>query len=296
MRNPELAADAHAIVGEGPFWDASAGVLYWIDIKGRSLHVFDPDKAADRSVALASMPGAVVRRGAGGLLMAMKRGFAFVDPDTGLAVPLYDPEADKPGNRFNDGKCDSRGRFWAGTMDDAEVEKTGSLYRFDPDRSCVRYLEGVGISNGIAWSPDDSVMYYIDTPSRRVDAFDYDIETGGISRRRVAFEVPSAMGFPDGMTIDEEGMLWIALWGGWGLGRWDPRTGRLVGRVELPVEKTSSCAFGGCASGGSALDRLYVTTASVGLGPEELEEQPHAGGLFVLEPGVRGAASIPFAG
>jgi sugar lactone lactonase YvrE len=291
MKEVELLVDARAVIGEGPFWDAAEAVLYWIDVKGRLLHVFDPAGTADRRVPLGSRPGSVVAAGSGSLLMAMEDGFAFVDQETGAATRLLDPEADKPGNRFNDGKCDSRGRFWAGTMADSEIGAEGSLYRFDPDRSCVRLLDGIGISNGLAWSPDDRTMYYIDTPTRRIDAFDFDAVTGGISGRRVAFRVPASMGFPDGMTIDEEGMLWVALWEGWGLGRWDPRSGKLLSRVELPVAKTSSCAFGG-----RNLDKLYITTASVGLGSEGLAEQPHAGGLFVFEPGVRGAASRPFAG
>lgn len=296
MTDPELVADARAIIGEGPHWDPSSRLLYWIDIKGRRLHAFDPATAADRSVELGTRPGAVVARASGGLLMAMEDGFAFLDPATGKSTPLCDPEADKLGNRFNDGKCDSLGRFWAGTMADSETGNEGSLYRFDLDLSCVRCLDGVGLSNGLAWSPDDSVMYYIDTPSRRVDAFDFRLETGELSRRRVAFEVPASMGCPDGMTVDEEGMLWVALWGGWGLGRWDPRTGRQLGRVRLPVAKTSSCAFGPSSPGSATLDRMYVTTASFGLGPGEREEQPHAGGLFAFDPGVRGRASVPFAG
>jgi sugar lactone lactonase YvrE len=293
MINAELAFDARAILGEGPYWDSRERILYWIDIRGKALHAFDPAAASDRTVGLAKAPGAVVgRRSAGGsLLMAWEDGFAFVDPWTGEATPIIDPEADRPGNRFNDGKCDPAGRFWAGSMDDAEKGNTGALYRFGPGLGCERVLDGVGISNGLAWSPDGGTMYYIDSPTRRVDAFDFDAETGAVSRRRTAFEIPKGMGFPDGMTIDEEGMLWVALWMGWGLGRWDPRSGRLLGRIELPVARTSSCAFGG-----EGLDRLFITTASIGLDPAKEGLQPHAGGLFVCDPGVRGAASVPFSG
>jgi len=296
MAGPELVADAHALIGEGPWWDSRAGLLYWIDIAGKSLHVYDPAHASDRALSLGKKPGSAVGRASVGgapasLLMAMEDGFAFIDPDTGAISPLFDPEADRPGNRFNDGKCDSRGRFWVGSMDDAEAERSGALYRLGPDLACERVLDGLGISNGLAWSPDDRAMYFIDTLNRRVDAFDFEGETGGISNRRTAFDVPHDMGFPDGMTIDEEGMLWIALWMGWGLGRWDPLTGRLLERVHIPVARTSSCAFGG-----PSLDRLYITTASVGLGPEEKEGQPDAGGLFVYEPGLKGAAFTPFAG
>lgn len=291
MTKPELVVDAHAALGEGPWWDCRASLLYWLDIRGERLHIFDPDKCADRELDLESVPGAVVGRSQGGLLMAMKDGFAFVDPITGAASPICDPEADIPGNRFNDGKCDSRGRLWAGTMDEAEKEGVGSLYSLDADLSCRRLISGVGISNGLAWSADDKTMYYIDTPTRRVDAFDFDVEEGRISRRRTVIEVPRSVGYPDGMTIDEEGMLWVALWEGWGLCRWDPRTGRLLERVDVPVAKATSCAFGG-----QALDRLYITTASIGLRPNRSKSQPHAGGLFVMEPGVRGLPAVPFAG
>jgi sugar lactone lactonase YvrE len=292
MKEPELIVDAHAIVGEGPWWDRSSKSLYWIDIKGRRFHVFDPERGADRAVELGKMPGTLVGRRSGGLLLAMEDGFSFVDPVTGITTFLFDPEFDLPDNRFNDGKCDSHGRFWAGTMYNPETgECTGSLYRLGVDLSYERILDGIGISNGLAWSPDDRTMYYIDTYKHRVDAFDFEPETGSIDRCRVAFEVPSSLGSPDGMTIDEEGMLWVALWGGWGIGRWDPHTGRLLEKICVPVARTSSCAFGG-----PDLNLLYITTASIDMKPEETASQPHAGGLFVCEPGIKGAASEPFAG
>jgi sugar lactone lactonase YvrE len=298
MPKAQLALDARALLGEGPYWDSSSGTLYWIDIAGRSLHAFDPAGCRDVAVGLPSKPGAVVGRSGGiardGLLMAMEDGFCFADPETGATSPILDPEPERATNRFNDGKCDSRGRFWAGSMDDSEKGRRGAFYRLGADLSCERQFDGVGISNGLAWSPDDRIMYYIDTPTRRVDAFDFDAEAGSIAGRRTAFEIPQGMGFPDGMTVDEEGMLWIALWMGWGLGRWDPGSGRLVEKLDLPVARCTSCAFG-AKPGGSALDRLYITTASLGIGPGEAS-QPEAGGVFVYDPGLSGAPSRPFAG
>lgn len=292
MTKPELLVDAHAVIGEGPWWDSAAGILYWIDIKGKKLHVYDPSASSDREVGLEKMPGTVVgRAGRKDLLMAMEDGFNFVDPSTGKATQILNPEPERKGNRFNDGKCDPRGRFWAGSMDDAEKGKTGAFYRLGTDLSCERQFDGVGISNGLAWSPDERFFYYIDTPTARVEAFDYDADAGRISNRRTAFEVGREIGHPDGMTIDEEGMLWVALWGGWGIGRWDPKTGRLLQKIELPVARTSCCVFGG-----PKLDRLYITTASKQMSPAEAAEQPHAGALFVCEPGVRGTGSVPFAG
>jgi sugar lactone lactonase YvrE len=301
MPRAELVADTRAILGEGPWWDARARVLYWIDIRGKSLHCFDPSTRIDRLVGLGKVPGTVVGRkdakdDSHGLLMAMEDGFYFIDPSTGDSVWLLDPEADRQGNRFNDGKCDERGRFWAGSMDDSEEANSGAFYRLDPDLGCERVLDGIGISNGLAWSPEGSTMYYIDSPTRRVDAFDFDADSGRLSGRRVAFELPAGLGFPDGMTIDEEGMLWIALWMGWGLGRWDPRSGKLLLKLEVPVARVTSCAFGTLPGMGGEMECLFITTASVGLGPEEHRLQPFAGGLFAYDAGLRGAASIPFAG
>jgi sugar lactone lactonase YvrE len=292
MRKPELIVDAHAILGEGPCWDAASGILYWIDIKGRRLHAFDPDSSQDRETRLDKMPGTVACRKSGAsLIMAMEDGFNFVDPTTGRATLIVDPEPDRPNNRFNDGKCDPSGRFWAGSMNDVDKARTGAFYRLGRDLSCERMLDGVGTSNGLTWSSDGRIMYYIDTRDARVDAFDFDRDEGLISNRRTAFEVPREIGHPDGMTIDEEGMLWVALWMGWGIGRWDPRTGKLLEKIDIPVARTSCCAFGG-----PSLDKLYITTASVDVGPEEAAEQPNAGGLFVYEPGLRGASSYSFAG
>jgi sugar lactone lactonase YvrE len=291
MPKAELVVDAHAIIGEGPWWDSRALLLYWIDIKGKNLHIFDPSTASDRVLGLGRQPGTVVGRDSGGLLLALEDGFAFFDPATGEMRVLFDPEAGCESNRFNDGKCDSRGRFWVGSMDDEELRDTGSLYRLSPGLRCERLFDGVGVSNGMAWSPDDKTMYYVDSHRPRVEAFDFEAETGAISGRRVAFEIPPSMGCPDGMTIDEEGMLWVALWMGWGIGRWDPRTGRLIERIDVPAARTSSCVFGG-----PDLDMLYITTASIGVGPAELAAQEHAGGLFAYKPALRGARSVPFKG
>jgi Gluconolactonase len=309
MKEAQLLVDAHALIGEGPWWDSRESLLYWIDINGKLLHIFDPSastggapvgggegvRGADRAIALSGRPGAIVGRKGGGLLAAMDSGLCFLDPASGEERFVCDPEADLPGNRFNDGKCDPQGRFWVGSMDDAEKDRTGSFYRLDAGLGCERAFGEVGISNGLAWSLDGRKLYYIDTPTGRVDAFDFELETGELSNRRLAFEVPHDMGFPDGMTIDEEGMLWVALWAGWSVGRWDPRTGKLLEALRLPVAKVSSCAFGAREPGGP-LDRLYVTTASKELSPEEKSAQPQAGGLFAFDPGVRGLPSVPFAG
>jgi sugar lactone lactonase YvrE len=175
----------------------------------------------------------------------------------------------------------------------APEEKPGgaSLYRVEKDFSVRRVLGGVTISNGIAWNHEKDRMYYIDTPTQRVSVFDYDLETGEISNRRVCIEIPPGRGSPDGMTIDEEGMLWIALFGGWGVSRWNPENGRMLTYFRMPVKNITSCSFGG-----EHLDEMYVTSARILNTESELACQPEAGNLFHLRPGVRGVPLPAFAG
>jgi sugar lactone lactonase YvrE len=289
----ELVLDAKARLGEGAVWDAGPRLLYWVDIEGHEVHVFDPAAGRDRSFALGDYVGTVVPRARGGLALALGRTFAALDLETRKVSVIAEPEAEKPrhGNRFNDGKCDPRGRFWAGTMSISEGPGAGGLYRLDADHRVHRMLEGVSISNGIVWNADADLMYYIDTPTREVAVFDYDDATGAISNRRVAVRFPAPHGWPDGMAIDAEGMLWIAEWDGGCVTRWDPESGKLLRRIVLPVRRVTSCAFGG-----PDLDELYVTTAWSRLDDAARRAQPTAGGLFRLDPGVRGTPTFAFAG
>jgi sugar lactone lactonase YvrE len=289
----ELVLDAKARLGEGAIWDASLRLLYWVDIEGHQVHAFDPATRRDRSFALGDYVGAVVPRARGGVALTLGRAFAALDLETRKVTVLAEPEAEKVrhGNRFNDGKCDPRGRFWAGTMALSEAPAAGGLYRLDRDRSVHRMLEGVSISNGIVWSAGADRMYYIDTPTREVAVFEYDDATGEISNRRVAVRFPAGHGWPDGMALDAEGMLWIAEWDGGCVSRWDPARGKLLRRVKLPVSRVTSCAFGG-----PALDELYVTTAWSRLDDSARRAQPAAGGLFRIEPGVRGMPTFSYAG
>jgi len=207
---------------------------------------------------------------------------------------LSDPEQDRPENRFNDGKCDPAGRFWAGTMLNGAGESDpphGSLYSLDAHHHVQHRLSGVRISNGICWSPDKTTMYFVDSPNRWVDAFDYDDATGAIGNRRVAVTVPREYGMPDGMTIDAEGMLWVAGWGGGQVSRWDPATGKFLETIAVPASQSSACAFGG-----PNLDELYITSARIGLDAATLAHEPHAGSLFVARPGVKGTEAFEFAG
>jgi sugar lactone lactonase YvrE len=289
----ELVLDAKARLGEGAVWDAPRGRLYWVDIEGHELHVFDPATLRDRAYALGDFVGTVVPRARGGVALALGRAFATLDLETRKLTVLAEPEAEKVrhGNRFNDGKCDPRGRFWAGTMAVSEARGAGGLYRLDADASVHRMLDGVSISNGIAWNAAADLMYYIDTPTREVAVFDYDDRSGALSHRRVAVRFDADHGWPDGMTIDAEGTLWIAEWDGGCVSRWDADQGKLLDRIRLPVSRVTSCAFGG-----PGLDELYVTTAWTRLDPERRSAEPLAGGLFRLRAGVKGVPAFAFAG
>ncbi len=288
----ELLVDARAVVGEGPIWDSRSNVLWWIDVERGALHRYDTTNGSNTTTDLGQRVGAVVPRQSGGLMVAAEHGFIAVDPESGNQQPMVDPEADRSENRFNDGKCDPRGRFWAGTMEIAEHDMTkGSLYCLHADHSVTKHVAGIGVSNGIVWTSDRRTMYYIDSPTRRIDAFDYDDETGRIDNRRVALELPDGMGYPDGMAIDSDDRLWVALWGGWGVICFDPRKGELRGKIPVPSEQVSACAFGG-----TNLDRLFITTARRGIEGERLADQPHAGGLFVADVGIQGVEPFAFAG
>jgi sugar lactone lactonase YvrE len=283
----ELVVDAHATLGEGPRWDP-AGRLYWVDILAPALHVYDTAAETDRVVPVDRYLGAVVLRAVGGLMAAVHEGFAALDPDTGAVDLRATVQASDSGLRMNDGNCDPQGRFWAGSMALDERPGAGSLYRLDPDGSVARMLSDVTISNGIVWSLDGSTMYYIDTPTRRVDAFSFDPDEGRISGRRPVIELPAGPGSPDGMAIDADGCLWVALYSGSAVHRYTPE-GRLDALVSVPATAATSCAFGG-----AQLDVLFVTTAAQGT-PRGAHE-PHAGGLFAVDPGVRGVETTPYMG
>jgi len=281
--------DGKATLAEGPGWDDERQALIWVDIEQGKICRFFPQANRNETWALSQRIGCVVRTKSGNLLAGGQKGLMKLDPETGQVNLLQDPETDLPNNRFNDGKCDPQGRLWAGTMSCDEEEGAGSLYRIDQHGSIQRMVENVTISNGLAWSQDQRTMYYIDTPTRHVDAFDFDPETGDVQQRRHVIEIPKDMGYPDGMTIDAEGKLWVALWAGWGLGRWDPKTGELLARVKLPVECVTSCCFGG-----PDYRTLYITTASRDLDEAGHREQPQAGGLFAADVGVQGLPTQTF--
>ncbi|MFI7135263.1 SMP-30/gluconolactonase/LRE family protein [Nonomuraea sp. NPDC050153] len=239
-----------ARLGEGPRWDADTGTLLWVDIPAGLVHRLDPAGDEQETIDVGRPVGVAVPRVPGGLALAVSDGFAVLDGGK-LEVVAAVTAAERPGNRMNDGACDRAGRFFAGTKAEDDTPGAGNLYRLDPDRGCERVVEGVTISNGIGWSPDERLLYYVDTPANRVDVFDYDPATGGMADRRTFAELPQ----PDGLTVDSAGHVWVALWGGGAVVRLRPDGGHDL-TVEVPATNVTSCAFGG-----PDLDVLYVTTA-----------------------------------
>jgi sugar lactone lactonase YvrE len=290
MQQLEIVHAARASLGESPAWDAKNRTLYWVDILQKRLY-FHQDKQ-NRFVQLDTMPGCVAPCKDGALIFAHRTSeghncFARFDTTTARASTLAVVEQ-PANNRFNDGKCDPRGRFLAGTMDMNEQQASGALYSLD-GAQVTRLLDGIRISNGLAWSPDLSTLYYIDTPTRQVKAFDYDLSSGRLDNPRVAIHVPEALGWPDGMTSDTQGNLWIAMWGGAQVTRWDPRTGQLLEQILLPALQVSSCVFGG-----KDLDELYITSACTGLQEADLKSYEHSGSLFRLKTRAEGMPTFEF--
>jgi len=269
-------------LGEGPVWDDRLGELFWVDIEGLKLHRYKPSDSKQQEYKLEQKAGSAVPAQDGSWILALQDGFYRFDLATGQSELLIHTPDGKQGNRLNDGKCDSSGRFWAGTMS-AKWQKDGTLYTLETGNALTPRHPGVVCSNGLAWSSDGKLMYYIDSGEALVNVFDYDAATGEITNKRTAITYPEGQGGPDGMSIDTEDMLWIGHWGGWQVSRWNPRTGEKLVTVEVPVKNVTSCAFGG-----ENLDELYITTTRVGNTEDELKDQPNAGGLFRVKPGVKG--------
>jgi len=290
MNELELVLDARADLGEGPVWDSRTNRLAWVDIMAARLNFFDPASGATASFETGQPIGAAVPRASGGFVLALQSGFAHLDLESGHVEPLASFDGARPEVRMNDGKCDAAGRFWAGTMAFDFRPGAGALYRLDPGLGVNTIVPGVTISNGLDWTLDGQAMYYVDTPTGRIDLFDFDPLTGAIANRRPFVEIPPSAGSPDGMTVDSAGNIWLALWGGSAVRCYSPQ-GLLERVVEVPASQVTSCAFGG-----PDLADLYITSARGGLTPEQLERQPHAGSVFRVRPGVSGRPANSFAG
>jgi sugar lactone lactonase YvrE len=284
------AVDCRNVLGEGAVWCPLERLLWWIDISSPTLWRFDPRTDRADHWPLPKPPGSFALRKNGGFLFAFRNGFATLDAPGGELRWLELPDLKLGDERFNDGKADRAGRFWTGTLDRRLGSAIGQLYRLDPGFRVSAMDRGFTISNGIGWSPDDRTMYFTDTPSRRIYRYDFDVATGAIANRRVFVEVEAGHGGPDGMTVDAEGFVWSAQFDRWCIHRYAP-DGRLDRAVRLPVQRPTTCMFGG-----TDLATLYVTSARMDLADDALAAQPHAGGVFALDAGVRGLPEPRFAG
>ena len=276
----ELVYDIKAQLGEGALWQPEQKLLYWIDIVGSELFIFDPATGINERYSLPNNPGTVVPLKNGNCMIAFYNGIFEWDRETQNLTYFAENPEEAAGRRYNDGKCDPSGRLWVGTC---AGEKQCALYRVNGDRSVTKMINDVTCSNGIVWSLDKTKMYYIDTPTQEVQQFDYDDSTGEISNGKVVIRFPEGVGSPDGSTLDAEGMLWIAHWGGACVSRWNPETGEMIGKVEVPVHNVTSVAFGG-----DDLSTLYITTVGAWLDEEALAKYPHSGSLFAVKTGVKG--------
>ncbi len=286
-----VAADVQ--LGESPVWDEDRQVLWWVDINGRAIHRYDPVADSDTATPVHRKPAAMAVRRSGGLVVATDEGFfAFDYDDAGFTSLAPDPEPDLPRNRLNDSRCDRRGRFWAGSMHDPTSDKiaAGRLHRLDPDLRVTTFMEGLGVSNGLAFSPDGRTMYHADTWAETVWAFDYDPDEGVPTNRRVFAELFDVAGRPDGATVDESGCYWVALVRGGQIARLDPR-GRLDRLIPFPVTVPTMPAFGG-----AGLDTMFVTCLGAGAVSGEDARPGLDGGLFAFDPGCRGLPEPTFAG
>ncbi|MEW2508797.1 SMP-30/gluconolactonase/LRE family protein [Streptomyces sp. NPDC046870] len=277
----EVAVRAEAALGEGPTWDPATGRLLWLDILGARLHTYDPSSGRRTIRTAPQHIGAAKPRAGGGLVLNLRDGVGLLDPDDTFRWLHHEPVA---GRRANDAAVAPDGSLWAGTMRYDEAPGGGTLSRLTGDGSVRTVLPDVTVSNGTGWSPDGRLMYYVDSPTRRVDVFDHDAD--GIRERRTLVEIEEGAGFPDGLTVDAEGCVWVALWDGGAVRRYTP-AGELDRVITLPTPRTTACAFGG-----AALTDLYITTARTGLPPSD----PLSGSLLVVPDAGQGLPQPPFEG
>lgn len=277
---------SQCFLGEGPLWIAKLGGFFWVDIEKGNLHRYH---LASEQHEIRHFPHrlAVVLEGQNGkLILGLDRKLVRYDWETEEIEELCSVEEDLNLNRFNDGKVDPKGRIWIGTLSTLFTEGAGSLYRIGPDLQPKVQMKNLTISNGMAWTVDQQTFYFIDTPTKKIQEFSFDPESGEIKFRRIAAEIPEGLGFPDGMCIDREGMLWIAHYAGSGVYRWNPNSGELLAKIELPVPNVTSCCFGG-----ENLDMMLITTAQENLLEDDLKKYPQSGDVFLVKLEVEGLES-----
>jgi sugar lactone lactonase YvrE len=287
----QCLSENRSLLGEGPCWSPRDGALYWVDILTPSIHRFDASTAQDTEIKLGAMVSLAIPKVTGGVLVATPGGLMTFDDVTKRMSLLCHPEADRPGNRYNDGKCDRMGRLWVGSLDMGTAANRGNLFRVDPDGNWKKMDTGFTVANGLGWSPDNKRMYFTDSTRRTIYVYDFDLLSGNIANRRNFITLRANEGTPDGLTVDEEGCLWVAVWDAWRVSRYSPQGEELL-RIRMPVPRPTSCCFGG-----ADLDTLYVTSASVRLNEDALRAAPLSGSLFAIKfPGIRGLPETMFAG
>lgn len=295
MKKLEKISEFRAILGECPVWDSDKKIIYWVDIIGKKLFSFNIDSKISSVINFNNFVGSVALRRNNQFIIASEEGIHFFDQNNLLVKKLFNPEDYLNENRFNDGKCDAAGRFWVGSTSYGENEKVGSLYCIDKNLNYKKVIDEIIVSNGLSWSPDNKIMYHIDSPTREVKAYDYDIKNGEIKNERIVIVFNKEEGYPDGMTIDKEGMLWIAHWDGNKIGRWNPENGKMIEKIDIPVKRVSSVTFGG-----PRLNELFITTAIKGFNEinKELNENLNGydGMLFRVKVDVCGINTYRFYG
>jgi len=284
---PELIYDGRSDLAEGPVWHD--GALWWVNITAGTLNRLDPLTGLNTSRACGELLGCAVPTHDGHWILGRRDGLHRLEWNSGVCTPLIDPEPERPRNRLNDGKCDPFGNLWVGSLNMDGAPGQAALYRITPQLRCTTMRTPVSLSNGMAWNREARLYYFIDTPTRRVTLQSYDEAGDPTEEPRVLVEFAPDDGSPDGMTIDREGHLWIAFWGGGQVLRVDGRDGARLRRVALPVPNPTSCCFGG-----HGLDILFITSAAAGLPREARERAPHSGGIFALRTDTQGFATDLF--
>lgn len=278
----EIFLEATMELGEGPLWHPQERCWYWVDIYQQQLHQADTSGNLIQSHSFDEKVGFAVPTTQGQFICGLENALVCFDPQHGNTISIADISDEPAGNRFNDGKTDPAGRVWGGTMNVDETTRQGSLYSWSGAK-LTTHLTQVGVSNGLGWSPDGQVFYYIDSPRRTITAYAFDLANGVLGEALNVINVPESMGFPDGMAVDQQGMLWVAHWDGYAVRCWDPKSGDVVQEIAVPAPRVTSCAFGGATG-----SMLLITTARVGLDEKTLADYPLSGSLFSAELEVQG--------
>lgn len=279
----ELFYKTACILGEGPAWDHRNNELLWVDIDSHTLYFLKEGDTTPESHVFDQKIGFAAPAGNSKYIIGLQNGLHIFERKDRTINLICNPEPELVANRWNDGKCGPDGNVWAGTMSTEDKHDQGGLYRLDSNLRVRKMLHNVGVSNGLAWNADLGTMYYIDSPTRSIQCFEYKKGEETISGPYKIIKVPKGLGFPDGMTIDVDGMLWVAHWDGGCIARWHPETGQLITTIKIPAPRVTSCTFGG-----KNLSQLFVTTARVGLSKEQLEKYPLSGSLFVIDTNTKG--------